>query len=199
MSASSLVGPRPVLADRLPLPLSHVAARDVLLVAGGALLTAAAAQVAVPLPFTPVPLSGQTFAVLLVAAALGPLRGSLAQVLYIALAMVGLPFYAEASGGVEVVFGATGGYVFGFVVASVVVGHLARRGVDRKPVGVIGAYVAGSLIIYSVGVPWLAAAIDAPLLEAVKLGLVPFLIGDAIKAVLAAGLLPAAWKLLGER
>ncbi|CAN5872731.1 MAG: biotin transporter BioY [Euzebyales bacterium] len=199
MSASSLVGPRPVLADRLPLPLSHVAARDVLLVAGGALLTAAAAQVAVPLPFTPVPLSGQTFAVLLVAAALGPLRGSLAQVLYIALAMVGLPFYAEASGGVEVVFGATGGYVFGFVVASVVVGHLARRGVDRKPVGVIGAYVAGSLIIYSVGVPWLAAAIDVPLLEAVKLGLVPFLIGDAIKAVLAAGLLPAAWKLLGER
>ncbi|MBA2316668.1 MAG: biotin transporter BioY [Euzebyales bacterium] len=195
MSAPSLVGQRPVLADRLP----NVAARDVLLVAGGALLTAAAAQVAVPLPFTPVPLSGQTFAVLLVAAALGPLRGSLAQVLYIALAMVGLPFYAEASGGVEVVFGATGGYVFGFVVASVIVGHLARRGVDRKPVGVVGAYVLGSLIIYAVGVPWLAAAIEVPLLEAVKLGLAPFLIGDALKALLAAGLLPTAWKLLGER
>lgn len=197
MSASSLVGQRPVLADRLP--LSHVATRDVVLVAGGALLTAAAAQVAVPLPFTPVPLTGQTFAVLLVAAALGPLRGGLAQVVYIALAMVGLPFYAEASGGVEVVFGATGGYVFGFVPASVVVGHLARRGVDRKPVGVVGAYVLGSLIIYAVGVPWLAVAIEVPLLEAVKLGLAPFLIGDAIKALLAAGLLPAAWKLLGER
>jgi biotin transport system substrate-specific component len=197
MSASSLVGQRPVLADRLP--LSHVATRDVVLVAGGALLTAAAAQVAVPLPFTPVPLTGQTFAVLLVAAALGPLRGGLAQVVYIALAMVGLPFYAEVSGGVEVVFGATGGYVFGFVPASVVVGHLARRGVDRKPVGVVGAYVLGSLIIYAVGVPWLAVAIEVPLLEAVKLGLAPFLIGDAIKALLAAGLLPAAWKLLGER
>ena len=194
MTSTPLVAPRPVLADRVP----RVAARDVLLVSAGALLTAAAAQVFVPLPFTPVPISGQTFAVLLVAAALGPARGVASMGLYLLLGLVGLPFYAEGASGVTVIAGATGGYLVGFVVAAYVVGHLARRGMDRKVWSTAAAYLIGSLVIYAVGVPWLAVAVGVSLPEALMMGLVPFLIGDAVKAALAAGLLPAAWKLLGD-
>lgn len=194
MSQTSLPLPLPVLADLVP----RTAARDVSLVAGGALLTAAAAQVSVPLPFSPVPLSGQTFAVLLTAAALGPLRGLLAQGLYLALGLAGLPFYAGGESGVQYATGATGGYLAGFLVASVVVGVCARRGLDRRPLGTAVAFAAGSLSIYALGVPWLAAVQDVSLGEAVRLGLLPFLVGDALKALLAAGFLPGAWALVGD-
>jgi biotin transport system substrate-specific component len=194
MTSTPFVAPRPVLADRIP----RVTARGALLVAGGALLTAAAAQVFVPLPFTPVPISGQTFAVLLVAAALGPARGVASMGLYVLLGLVGLPFYAEGASGTAVVMGATGGYLVGFVVAAWVVGHLARRGLDRTVWGTAVAYVAGSLVIYAVGVPWLAVVAGVGPQQALLMGVVPFLIGDAVKAALAAGLLPAAWRLVGE-
>ncbi|CAN5220186.1 biotin transporter BioY [soil metagenome] len=194
MSQTWLPLPLPVLADVVP----RTAARNVSLVAGGALLTAAAAQVSVPLPFSPVPISGQTFAVLLTAAALGPLRGLLAQGLYLALATAGLPFYAGGESGVQYAAGATGGYLAGFLVASVVVGACARRGLDRRPLGTAVAFAAGSLTIYALGVPWLAAVENLSLGEAVRLGLLPFLVGDALKALLAAGFLPAAWALVGD-
>jgi biotin transport system substrate-specific component len=194
MSSTPFVAARPVLADRVP----RVAARDLLLVAAGALLTAAAAQVFIPLPFTPVPISGQTFAVLLVAAALGPARGVASMGLYVLLGLVGLPFYAEGASGPAVVLGATGGYLVGFIAAAWVVGRLARRGLDRTVRGTALAYVAGSLVIYAFGVPWLALALGVGLGQALVLGVVPFLAGDALKALLAAALLPAAWKLVGE-
>ena len=194
MTSTPFVAPRPVLADRIP----QVTARDGLLVAGGALLTAAAAQVFVPLPFTPVPISGQTFAVLLVAAALGPARGVASMGLYVLLGLVGLPFYAEGASGPQVVLGATGGYLAGFVAAAWLVGQLARRGSDRKVLGTVGTYAAGSLVIYAFGVPWLAVVLGVGLSEALVLGLVPFLVGDALKALLAGALLPAAWRLVGE-
>lgn len=189
MSTASVTARRPVLADLVP----GTIARDVVLVLGVALLTAAAAQVAIP--FWPVPVTGQTFAVLLGAAALGPARGVLAQALYLLMGGLGLPFFTGGEAGWQVFAGTTGGYLVGFVAASLVIGILARRGLDRRPLGTALAFVAGSVIIYAFGATWLAAVLDLSAAEALGAGVVPFLIGDAIKALLAAGLLPAAWTL----
>ena len=117
-----------VLADLVP----GARVRNVVLVALGVLFTALLAQVAVPVPGSPVPITGQTLAVVLTAAALGPARGVSVQVLYMLSALVGLPFYSDASGGVDVVFGATGGYVMGFIPAAYLIGLAARRGADRN-------------------------------------------------------------------
>ena len=179
---------RPVLADLVP----GAAVRDIVLVVGVALLTAASAQVEVLLPFTPVPLSGQTFAILLGAAAVGPLRGSIAQVLYLAMGLF-LPFYSGGESGWQVATGATAGYLLGFVVASAVVGALARRGADRKTWSTAVAFVAGSVTIYVLGAGWLVLGVGMTPAVAVASGVTPFLAGDAIKALLAAGLLPSAW------
>ena len=191
MSTFDAVQPRPVLADLLP----RAAVRDVALVVGAALLTALCAQIVVPLGFSPVPVTGQTFAVLLTAAALGPLRGLLGQALYVLLGFVGLPFYSDAGSGPQVLFGATGGYLIGFVVAGAVVGWCARRGLDRDVRSAAVAFLLGSVVIYAIGVPWLAVVADMTLGEAVVAGLLPFIPGGILKAALAAGLLPAAWRL----
>jgi biotin transport system substrate-specific component len=188
---SSAVAPAPVLADRIP----KSAVREVALVLGLVALTALAAQVRIPLPFTPAPITGQTFAVLLGAAALGPLRASTAQVLYIGVGVAGMPVFSGFDSGWEVMTGATGGYIVGFVVASVVVGAMARRRMDRSPVGMAAAFVVGSLVIYAFGVPWMAATTPFSLTEALWLGAGVFVVGDVIKAVLAGGLLPSAWRL----
>ncbi len=181
--------PRRVLADLLPGSL----ARDVALVVGVAALTALAAQLRIPVPGLPVPVTGQTFAVLLGAAALGPVRGSLAQVLYVAAGLVGLPVFTGGASGWEAVAGASGGYLLGFVAASAVVGALARRGADRRVLSTVAAYTAGTAVIYAFGVPWLAAVAGMPLGAALTAGAVVFLPGDAIKAVLAGAALPAVW------
>lgn len=199
---------RRVLAELLPgvepLPRGHVArgrglgvdagARDLALIGGVALLTAAAAQIEVPLPFTPVPISGQTFAVLLGAAAVGPLRGTLGQVLYLALGLF-LPFYSGGESGWQVLTGATAGYFAGFVVAAAVVGALARRGLDRRVGSTFVAFAVGSAVIYLLGAGWLVIGQGMTVAAAVAAGVTPFLLGDALKALLAAGLLPAAWRL----
>lgn len=189
--------PRQVLADLIPTESNRARAiaRDVTLVVALVALTALAAQVRIPVPGLPVPVTGQTFAVLLGAAALGPFRGAAAQTLYVLVGMAGLPVFTEGSAGVEVVFGATGGYLIGFIAASVVVGALARRGMDRGVLGTIVAFAAGSAVVYAVGVPWLAAVAGMSLGEALMAGAVIFLIGDAIKAVLAGVALPTAWRL----
>jgi biotin transport system substrate-specific component len=153
------------------------------------------AYVAIPLPFTPVPLTLQTFAVLAGAAALGAERAVLAQVLYITLAVAGAPILAGGAGGREEVIGATGGYLLGFVVASYVVGRISAAGASTKTSTTALAYVAGSLVIYSVGAPWLAYVAGFSMSEAIAAGVVPFLIGDAIKALAAGAVLPLAWKL----
>ena len=186
------------LADLLP----RSRTRDVALVAGFALLTALAAQVVIPLGFTPVPITGTTFAVLLSGAVLGARRGAAAQLLYVGLGAIGLPFYAEASGGWEVATGATGGYIVGFVVAAWVVGALADRGQDRSITTAIPAFLAGTIVIYALGAAWLAVYLGVPLTaavgepSAVALGITPFLVGDVLKAVLAGVLLPLGWRLV---
>jgi biotin transport system substrate-specific component len=169
--------------------------RNVVLVLGLTGFTALAAQVAIPLPFTPVPLTLQTFAVLAGAAALGAERAVLAQVLYIALAVAGAPVLAGGASGREVVVGATGGYLIGFVLASYVVGRISSKGASTKSATTALAFVLGSLVIYTLGAPWLAYTTGNTITWAIINGVVPFLVGDLIKAVAAGAVLPMAWKL----
>ena len=169
---------------------------NIVLVVGFAFLTALSALVIIPLPFTPVPITGQTFAVLLSGAVLGSTLGSASQILYFAMGAVGLPFYAGGEGGWSAAVGATGGYLVGFVVASWFVGRLAERRQDRSVLTAIPAFLAGNVIIHLFGVPWLAYRLGVTWPEAVQLGTVPFLIGDLAKVVLAGLLLPGSWILL---
>jgi biotin transporter BioY len=177
-----------VLGDLLPGSL----ARDAALVAGAAALVGVAAQIAVPLPGTPVPVSGQTFAVLLAGAALGWGRAALGMTLYLLLGMAGMPWFVDGASGTG---SPTLGYIAGFVLAAGVVGRLAERGGDRTPVRTVATMLLGTALIYAVGVPYLMASLHVGLDRAVHLGVTPFLLGDAAKVALAAGLLPAAWRL----
>ena len=169
------------------------------LVVGFALLTAAAAQVRIPLPFTPVPVTGQTFAVLLAGASLGWRAGAASQGVYVLLGVVGFPFFAGGAGGWEYATGATLGYLIGFVVAAAAVGYLAERRQDRTVATALPAFLAGSFVIYLFGVSWLMISLQTDLADATVKGLVPFLVGDLLKVALAGTLLPVVWKLVGER
>ncbi|MFI1437899.1 biotin transporter BioY [Streptomyces fructofermentans] len=181
--------PGQVLADLLP--ASRV--RDAVLVAGGAALTGVAAQIAVPVPGSPVPVTGQTFAALLVGTALGARRGLLSLAVYAVVGMAGVPWFAEGGSGASA---PSFGYILGMLLAATVVGALARRGADRSVLRMAGTMLLGEAIIYAVGVPYLAFATGMTATQAIAAGLTPFLLGDALKAVLAMGLLPAAWKLV---
>ncbi|MFC4331708.1 biotin transporter BioY [Streptomyces andamanensis] len=181
-----------VLADLLP--ASRV--RDAALVLGGAALTGIAAQIAVPVPGSPVPVTGQTFAALLVGTALGARRGLLSLMLYAVAGVAGMPWFAEGGSGA----GAPSfGYVLGMLLASAAVGALARRGADRSVWRMAGTMLLGEAVIYAVGVPYLALATGMSASAAVAAGLTPFLIGDLLKAALAMGALPTAWKFAGKR
>ncbi|GAA0341662.1 biotin transporter BioY [Streptomyces turgidiscabies] len=182
--------PGQVLADLLP--ASRV--RDAALVLGGAALTGIAAQIAVPVPGSPVPVTGQTFAALLVGTALGAGRGLAALVVYALAGLAGVPWFAEGDSGTSVSFG----YILGMLLASAAVGALARRGADRSMPRMAGAMLLGEAIIYAIGVPYLALAADMSMSAAIAAGLTPFLIGDALKAALAMGILPTAWKLIDK-
>ena len=181
------------------------------LVIGFALLTALMAQIRIPLWFTPVPITGQTFSVLLAGAALGMRAGAASQALYWALGAVGLPFYAGAGsenvltcgcwpgdGGWHIVTGATGGYLIGFIAAAALIGFLAERRQDRNVVSAISAFLAGSAVIYLFGVTWLANNLGIGAIRAMELGMVPFVIGDLVKVTLAGVALPTAWRLAGR-
>ncbi|MET9529575.1 MULTISPECIES: biotin transporter BioY [unclassified Streptomyces] len=191
-TAAATTRPGAVLADLLP----ATRVRDIALVLGGAAITGVAAQIAVPIPGSPVPVTGQTFAALLVGASLGARRGFLSLAVYALVGMAGMPWFANGTSGPG---GATFGYVLGMLLASAVVGALARRGGDRSVLRTAGTMVLGSAIIYAVGVPYLALATGLSASAAIAAGLVPFLIGDALKAALAMGALPSAWKLAGRR
>jgi biotin transport system substrate-specific component len=171
---------------------------SVALVVGFALLTALSAQIIIPLPFTPVPITGQTFAVLLSGAVLGSTLGPASQILYFLLGAIGLPFYAGGERGWTTAFGATGGYLIGFAVAAWIVGRLAELRQDRSVITAIPAFLAGNVIIHLFGVPWLAYRLGVSWPEAVQLGTVPFIIGDLVKVVVAGLLLPGSWKLIDE-
>lgn len=184
-----------VLADLLP-AARHRYAVETALVLGGAALTGMAAQIAVPVPGSPVPVTGQTFAALLVGTALGARRGFLSMAVYALVGMAGMPWFSAGSSGPG---GASFGYVLGMLLAATVVGGLARRGGDRSALRTAGTMVLGSAIIYAVGVPYLALSTGMSASAAIAAGLTPFLLGDALKAALAMGALPASWKLLGRR
>lgn len=194
MSTAVAYKPR-VLADALP----RVRARDLTLIIAAVALTAACAQITFYLPWSAVPITGQTFAVLLSGAALGANRGAAAMALYLVLGMVGVPVYAGGDHGVSVVFGATGGYIVGFLIAGWVVGRLAEARMDRTPMRAMPAFLIGSAIVYAVGVPWLAIATHTTLGAAIGDGLTPFIPGDIVKAAAAAAVLPTAWAFVNRR
>jgi biotin transport system substrate-specific component len=171
--------------------------RHVVLIVAGALFVALTAQVVIPT--VPVPFTGQTFGVLIVGAALGFRRGALALLLYLALGAIGLPVYAEGDSGTSQLIGATGGYLIGFVVAAAVVGRLAELGWDRHIGGSLAAMAIGTAIIYAIGVPWLKAVTGITWEAAVAGGMTKFLIWDAAKLAIAAGIFPVAWWLIGRR
>ena len=182
------------VGERMGSRLRHLA-----LIAIGAVLIFATAKVSIPVPGSPVPITGQTFGVLLVGGALGFRRGLASIGLYVLIGLIGLPFFAEGKGGVQVVLGATGGYIVGFLVAGSLVGRLAELGWDRRIVGALGAMAIGNVVIYLIGVPWLMVVAHMDLAAGIKNGLTPFILGDAIKLILAAITFPVAWWVVGRR
>ena len=178
----------------------HTRARHLSLILIGTALMALCARVAFYEPGNPIPFTLQTFGVLLSAGALGFRRGVAASVLYLILGAVGLPVFAMGAHGTSVLFGVSGGYLIGFVLATALVGRLAELGWDRTLVGAIGAMLLGSLLIYAIGVPWLAVtAFGGDLALAFDQGMRTFLLWDAVKLALAAVAFPAAWWLVGRR
>ena len=173
--------------------------RHVALILIGAVLIFASAKVSIPVPGSPVPITGQTFGVLLVGGALGFRRGLLSIAVYVAIGLIGLPFFAENKGGIAVLTGATGGYIVGFLVAGSLVVRLAELGWDRRIVGALGAMAIGNIVIYLIGVPWLMAVAGFDLATGIAKGLTPFLLGDVLKLILAAAAFPVAWWVVGRR
>lgn len=171
---------------------------DVVLICLGAGLLAGSAQVAIRLPFTPVPITGQTFAVLLVGASLGTLRGGASALLYVLLGVAGAPVYAHGAQGWAVITGASGGYLVSYPFASALTGWLAEQRWDRRFSSAVGAMLTGNVLIYLFGLPWLAVVLRTGLEKTLELGLYPFVPGDTFKLYLAAVLLPAAWRLVGR-
>jgi biotin transport system substrate-specific component len=184
-----------VLADLVP----GARARDLGLVALGVAFTALLAQVSIPVPGSPVPITGQTLAVVLTAASLGPVRGLAVDVAYLLVGMIGLPVFADASGGVHVVLGATGGYIVGFIPAAYLIGLAAKHGADRTPWRAVPLFAAGQAVIFAVGVPWLAVVAHLDAQQALAAGFYPFILGGIVKAVVAAGVLGGAWALIHRR
>lgn len=185
------IAQRPTIVDRI-LPKSLVT--DFALILVGVALIAGAAQLVIPM--YPVPMTGQTFAVLLVAMSLGFGRATISVAAYVALGAAGLPIFQAAASGWS--FGPTLGYLVGFIAAAALVGWLAQRGWDKSWLKVGAAFLAGSVVIYAFGLAWLSiflGAVGAPndIVSVLNAGLAPFLVGDIVKAVAAAALLPAAW------
>jgi biotin transport system substrate-specific component len=188
MTSPAVALPRTLLPQRSR-------ALDVVFVVGAAGLIALSAQLSIPLPFTPVPITGQTFAVLLTGAALGMGRGGAAGGLYVLLGVVGLPVYAGAEHGWAIVTGASGGYLVSYPFAAALVGYLAERRWDRSFSSAVTAMLTGNVVVYAVGLPWLAVVLGTGLEKTLELGLYPFVVGDLLKLYLAGAALPLAWRL----
>lgn len=197
---ASMTTPSPTPSIALaPTVLRNRTAALVVAMFGFAALTAVLAQFRIMLPGTPVPLTGQTFAVLLSGAALGARWGAGSQVLYIAAGMVGMPVFASGNGGWEYATGATLGYLVGFVVAAAAVGYMADRRQDRQVPSALAAFLVGSLIIYVFGVGWLVVGVGMGVGDAVLAGFwQPFLVGDVLKVGLAGTLVPTIWRMIPE-
>jgi biotin transport system substrate-specific component len=182
---------RTVLADLVP----QARVRDATLVLAGALLTALFAQIAIDVPPSPVPVTGQTLAVGLVGATLGARRGATSLALYAILGLF-LPFYAEGESGWHVIWGASGGYIVGFVFAAGAIGWLAERGADRKALAAFAAFVVGQLIVFAFGLAGLKIAVDESWSWTIHNGFTIFIVGGLIKAVVGGLALPSAWHLV---
>lgn len=167
---------------------------NIALVLGGSLLIGLSAQITIPLPFSPVPITGQTLAVLLAGALLGSKRGGLCLLTYLAEGVAGLPVFSGGMAGPTHLLGPTGGYLIGFVAAAALTGLLAERGWDRRLWSNLAAMVTGNLVIYGFGLTWLAVFVG--LNQALTLGVYPFLLGDVIKVAIATLLLPLGWLVL---
>ncbi|HEY5545984.1 MAG TPA: biotin transporter BioY [Gemmatimonadaceae bacterium] len=172
-------------------------AREVSLVIGGSLAIAAAAQLRIVLPFTLVPVTGQTFAVLLVGALFGARRGAATVMTYLSLGLMGLPVFAAAPPGPGALLSPTAGYLAGFVAAAWVTGTLSERGWDRRPWSTALAMGIGSAVIFAFGVLWLSRFVGWT--QVLQTGFLPFIPGDLLKIGLATAILPAGWKLIGRR
>ncbi|HWD69180.1 MAG TPA: biotin transporter BioY [Solirubrobacteraceae bacterium] len=192
LSSRTLPGPR-VLSDTLPGDRT----RDVLLVVAGAGLVGLLAQISFHLSFTPVPITGQTLGVLLVGTTLGLRRGTAALLLYMLAGLAFVPWFANGVSGFP--GGADFGYVVGFIFSAAACGYLAERRADRKVLSAVPAMVIGEVIMYVIGVAWLAVDLHLSIGTAISEGFVPFWIADAVKCALAAGLLPSTWRLVGRR
>jgi len=166
---------------------------DLVLIFAGSLLIAASAQIAIGYP---VPITAQTFAVLMIAALFGARRGVLCMLVYLGEGAAGLPVFANAGAGFITFGGPTAGYLTGFVPAAFVVGFLAEKGWDRRIRTTVLAMIIGNLIIYAFGLAWLSHLVGAR--SALAGGLYPFIPGDMLKIALAAGALPSAWRLLAR-
>jgi biotin transport system substrate-specific component len=182
---------RDVLADTIP----QARVRDAALVLAGALLTALLAQVEVHVPSSPVPVTGQTLAVGLVGATLGARRGATSLALYAILGLF-LPFYADGESGWHVIWGASGGYIVGFVFAAGAIGWLAERGADRKALAAFAAFVVGQLIVFAFGLAGLKIAVDQSWSWTIHNGFSIFIVGGLIKALVGGLVLPSAWTLV---
>jgi len=199
MSSVAIARPRPLVLGDLIAAESGRAAhaiRDVLLVIGAAGFVGALAQISVHLSFTPVPITGQTLGVLLAGTALGWRRAGAAMALYAIAGVAGVPWFAGATAGYA---SASFGYIVGFFFAATVCGYLAGRGADRSVLRSVPAMLAGEVVIYAFGLTWLALDLHLGAAATLSDGLTPFLAGDAIKAAIAAGLLPLAWWKLPDR
>lgn len=198
MSSITLAYGQPTLADRV---FSRKLVTDIVLVAAGAALVSLAAQLTIPLPF--VPITGQTLAVLLVGASLGATRGAASLALYAVLGLAGLPVFAPEDDGSHVtglaaLGGASFGYILGFILSAALIGWLAQRRWERKILGGLAAFAAGTLATFAIGLPWLAVwfglnGLPTDLLFVLENGFFPFILGGIVKAVIGAGLIRLAW------
>lgn len=191
MSTPAIAQPRTYLASHREASL----AADAVLVLGGTSVITASAFVTIPLPFTPVPLALSTFAVMATGAALGPLRGSLSAALYVVLGVLGAPVFSSGQSGFLF---PTFGYVVGYVLAAAIVGQLAKHQADRRVGSTLALGALGTLALYACGVPWLMVSLGIDLGRALQFGVLPFLIGDTLKVLALAGLLPSLWRLVAR-
>jgi biotin transport system substrate-specific component len=178
--------------------LSNKWVYELVLVLAGSWFVALTAQISIPLPFSPVPITGQTLGVLLVGSLLGTRLGLLALLVYLLQAVVGLPFFAGGASGIEHMMGATLGYLVAFPIAAALSGWLAERGWDRRISTTVASMTLGTLIIFVLGAAWIAFGVGAGIERALTLGVLPFIPGAIIKIAVAAGVLPGGWKLLGS-
>ena len=167
---------------------------DVVIIIIGSVFVALSSQLAFYLPFSPIPITGQTFAVLFIGAVLGSRRGGLSLALYVLEGLIGLPVFAGGTGGMAIIFGPTAGYLVGFIPAAILVGYLSEKGFSRNRISMFFALLFGSIVIYLFGVFRLLSFVEYE--KVFMLGIAPFLVGDVIKTVLATILIPSGWKLI---